>query len=383
MSNLPTTRATVLAPTTFAEAERFAETIAKSNMVPAEYRGRPENILLAIQLGAELGMLPLTALQSIATINGRPALYGDAMLAVVRASGLCAEFAETYEGEGDGLAAVCTTRRRSDSEPFVSRFSVADAKRAHLWGKQGPWSEYPRRMLRWRARSFALRDAYPDVLRGLISAEEARDTADREMVDVTPPRDLGADLDAFAAPPHDPETGEIRTALDRGQILRDAAESADRGTATLREHLRALPHDIRATLNAAIGTANDPGPLLLRAQRADAAAAAEPPAGAPPEPPSAEIAETAPEPVGDAITRHAGPAARGDEISTKVCWARPRRPSARDWEMFADWLNGKLEDGIPGGVLRIDNDDNLRALKAADPALYDAVQERLALQGGG
>jgi hypothetical protein len=52
---------------------------------------------------------------------------------------------------------------------------MADAKRAGLAGKSGPWSQYPERMLALRARGFALRNAFADALRGLITAEEAQD----------------------------------------------------------------------------------------------------------------------------------------------------------------------------------------------------------------
>jgi hypothetical protein len=64
----------------------------------------------------------------------------------------------------------------------VVQFSVTDAKKAQLWGKGGPWSQYARRMLQMRARGFALRDAFPDVLRGLITAEEAQDYPTPEPV---------------------------------------------------------------------------------------------------------------------------------------------------------------------------------------------------------
>jgi hypothetical protein len=52
---------------------------------------------------------------------------------------------------------------------------VADAKAAKLWGKSGPWTDYPRRMLKFRARGFVLRDVFGDVLKGLRTAEEVRD----------------------------------------------------------------------------------------------------------------------------------------------------------------------------------------------------------------
>jgi hypothetical protein len=70
--------------------------------------------------------------------------------------------------------AVCVAKRKG-RKPVTARFSVEDAKRAGLWGKQGPWSAYPKRMMQMRARGFALRDAFPDVLKGMITAEEAQD----------------------------------------------------------------------------------------------------------------------------------------------------------------------------------------------------------------
>jgi hypothetical protein len=86
--------------------------------------------------------------------------------------------------------AVCEAKRRGYPAPTVVRFSVADAKKAALWGKSGPWQQYPTRMLALRARGFALRNAFADALRGLITAEEAQDyptpTPPREPVQVRP-----------------------------------------------------------------------------------------------------------------------------------------------------------------------------------------------------
>lgn len=65
--------------------------------------------------------------------------------------------------------------RTGKQNPRVQKFSVKDAKRAGLWGKSGPWSTYPDRMLTMRARSWALRDEFADILKGIIAAEEAQD----------------------------------------------------------------------------------------------------------------------------------------------------------------------------------------------------------------
>jgi hypothetical protein len=172
------------------DAYRFAKMVAATEFAPKDFRGKPEACLLAIQAGAEVGLSPMQSLQSIAVINGKPSVYGDTALAVCKCSPVCEWVRERIEGDGDTMVAICEAKRRGDAEPVVSRFAMADAKRAGLAGKSGPWTQYPRRMLQMRARGFALRDAFPDLLHGLVTAEEAQDyptpTPPREPVQVRP-----------------------------------------------------------------------------------------------------------------------------------------------------------------------------------------------------
>lgn len=174
-----------LTPQSLNEALQFADMLSKSNMVPKDYQGNPANCIIAMQWGMEIGLQPLQAMQNIAVINGRPAIWGDAMLAIVRGSGLLERIAE------DPTDAGCTCIVKRKGEPEVTRtFTLEDAKRAGLAGKQGPWQQHPKRMMQMRARAFALRDVFPDVLRGVHIAEIAQDEpAERDMgaaEDVTP-----------------------------------------------------------------------------------------------------------------------------------------------------------------------------------------------------
>lgn len=164
-----------LALSTMSDAMAFAEMVAPTEFAPKDFRGKPAACLLAIQHGSEIGLSPMQSLQSIAVVNGRPTIYGDAALAVCLASAVCEWVTETVDGEGDRMVATCSAQRRGYPKPIASTFSVADAKAAGLWGKSGPWSQYPKRMLAMRARGFALRNAFADVLRGLVTAEEAGD----------------------------------------------------------------------------------------------------------------------------------------------------------------------------------------------------------------
>lgn len=175
----------ILTPTSFGEAMEMSKILADSSIVPKEFQGKPGNVLIAVQWGNELGLQPLQAMQSIAVINGRPSIWGDAMLGLVQGSGALVDIREDLDEAS--MVATCTVVRRGRPEPIVRTFSMEDAKKAGLAGKQGPWQQYPKRMLQLRARGFALRDAFPDVLRGIAIAEEARDTP--VMRDVTPSED--------------------------------------------------------------------------------------------------------------------------------------------------------------------------------------------------
>jgi hypothetical protein len=174
-TEISTQRASGLALQSFDDAFRFSKMVAASEFAPKDFRGKPESCLLAIQHGSEIGLSPMQSLQNIACINGRPAIWGDAALALCLASPVCDGIHETIEGDGDNMTAVCKTSRKGKDANVVARFSVSDAKKAGLWGKSGPWTQYPKRMLQLRARGFALRDAFPDVLKGLVTAEEAQD----------------------------------------------------------------------------------------------------------------------------------------------------------------------------------------------------------------
>jgi len=170
-----------LTPRNMDEAWRMSTALSQSSLVPTAYRGKPEDVLVALQMGLEVGLAPMQALQSIAVINSRPSIYGDAGLALVQGHPAFESISETWEGSGESMLATCTLKRRG-MPATVRRFSVADAKHSRLWGKKGPWSEYPKRMLQMRARWWAMRDAFADALSGIQGAEEVIDIPTVETI---------------------------------------------------------------------------------------------------------------------------------------------------------------------------------------------------------
>lgn len=246
MDDLPARRLTApvsFQPQTLAELMEFAKLVAQSGFVPEAYRGKPADILVAIQWGAELGLAPLQALQGISVINGRPSVWGDTALALVRGSGLLVDFDEGVRGEGQERIGYCAVCRKGES-PTEKTFSVQDAIRAKLWGKLGPWTQYPDRMLMLRARGFVLRDVFADVLRGVITREEAQDVPTEQ-----PPRaesglpwakrlsETTARVEASPAAPAPPGAAAVEGAVPESSIMPEltsppsASEESEVGTA--------------------------------------------------------------------------------------------------------------------------------------------------------
>jgi hypothetical protein len=187
-------RAKPLVPQSMDECVRLAQICARSGLLPKSFYDEGKDpvaaAFVAIQLGAEVGLSPMTAVQYVAVVNGRPTLYGPAQLAIVQRSGLLEIFEEGIEFEaGKPADAWCKVKRIGRPEK-TTRFTWAQASKAGLTNKKGPWQEYPERMLQARARTFALRDAFPDVLLGLAySTEEMADAPRVIEAAPEPPKD--------------------------------------------------------------------------------------------------------------------------------------------------------------------------------------------------
>ena len=194
-ANMQISRVASLQPQTFAELLQFGEVISKTSFIPKEFYGKPGDIVAAVAFGAELGLKAMQALQSICVINGKPSIWGDAMLALVRnavdRSGrpLLEAFDEGIirDEKGKCIGAWCESKRYGWLSTHTD-FTEDDAKTAQLLNKAGTWQTYPTRMYKFRARAFNLRDNFGDVLKGLRCVEEVLDYPEDEPEERAPTR---------------------------------------------------------------------------------------------------------------------------------------------------------------------------------------------------
>ena len=204
-------------PQSMDEVWRMAMMAVTGRMAPKSLiEGRDPNeatsaCCIAIMAGAELGLTPLMALRSYAVVNGRPSLWGDGLKAVVRQSGACAYI----RAGGDLEKGWCEAKRLDTGEELRREFTWAQAQRAGLDKKAGPWKDYPDMMMERRATSRCLNDLFADVLGGIVDQQEAIDS---EPLDAAAPP-------SAPVPPSPPSPPSAPAIVADGPIIDEVAEA--------------------------------------------------------------------------------------------------------------------------------------------------------------
>ncbi len=200
-----------IVPQSIEEVFRLAKCISVTGLAP-QGMNTPEQITVAIMTGLEIGLPPMFAIQKIAVINGRPAIWGDAVPALLWSKGF--KLREWIEGNDNDRVAHCEVTR-PDGTKIERTYSVKQAIKAGLWQVQekvkrkskdggyyekdndSPWFRFQERMLPMRARGYASRDGAADALSGLYLAEELQSPP---MRDVTPIQSAPLEIPDFDEP---------------------------------------------------------------------------------------------------------------------------------------------------------------------------------------
>lgn len=254
----PQAPAVSFAPRNWDELKALSAELASSNLTPAQYRGKPNDVMVAVMMGLELGLNPATAIQNIGVVEGTPAPYGTIVLALARRSPQWVEeaYQEWFELNGErimdphdldedatkwpaNLRAVCVVQRLGGQVRQES-FSVGRAIQAGLWmrtsqgGKKMPWSAYPADMLMWKARARAIRPTFSDVLKGCHVYEDLRDQKREEKLirDTAPAEDRAPPQAALSH-----SDAILQQGADQNHLLDDVSEAIAKveGEAALKE----------------------------------------------------------------------------------------------------------------------------------------------------
>lgn len=167
------------------KAYKFAGIMAKSDIIPEHYRGKPENVFIAVQTAYRINLDPMLVMQNTFTISGKLGMNSTFAISLANSSGLF-EGGIRYriEGSGDSLKITAYTNLKKNGEEISYTIGMKEAT-AENWTKNPKYRTLPELMLRYRAATLLIRTHAPEVLNGMHMVEEIEDVK-AAIRDVTP-----------------------------------------------------------------------------------------------------------------------------------------------------------------------------------------------------
>lgn len=212
----------------FEQAQRMAQALAASTIVPVQYQKAktPEavaNCIIALEMANRIGMSPLLVMQNLYVVYGNVGWSSKFLIAALNTCGRFSPLRYEHENEGDLVKWRCRAWAidKTTNTPLHGAWvSMQMAKDEGWYSKAGSkWKTMPELMLQYRAAAFFQRTYAPEISMGMQTVEELNDIVDTQYEDVT---------SKPQARPFDPlhlkNESDINTALLRGQISMEEAD---------------------------------------------------------------------------------------------------------------------------------------------------------------
>ena len=162
----------------FEFAQRQAKSLCESDLVPTSYRGQKglSNCLVALEMSRRMNLSPLTVMQNLNVIHGKPYWSAQFIASTIMSCGRFSNFDYLVKGQGDSLEVQCVATRLEDKKQVKgTTVSMAMARQEGWAARNSKYSSMPEVMLRSRAATFFGRQYIPDLLLGVQTSEEVVD----------------------------------------------------------------------------------------------------------------------------------------------------------------------------------------------------------------
>lgn len=184
----------------FKNAMQMATQLSKSDMIPTTYKGKPENCIIALELSNRLKLSPFLVMQNMYIVQGKPSWSSSFIISCINGSG---RFTGPLKFEMDANRTKCRAWaiEKASNAKLVGPLITMEMAQSEGWlNKNGSkWKTMPELMLRYRAAAFFGRLYCPEIINGMLTAEEAQDIRPLENSDV---------VDVSAEPTVTPEVDE-------------------------------------------------------------------------------------------------------------------------------------------------------------------------------
>lgn len=158
---------------------KIGNVLSKTQLVPDNYRNKPEDCTIAIDIANRSGMSPLSVMQNLYVVKGKPQWSGQACIAMIRASKEFEHVKPVMVGERgtDDWGCYFKAVDKSDGEVVTGTLvTIKMAKDDGWYDKPGSkWKSMPEQMLQYRAAAFFARVHMPNTLMGFQVEGEVED----------------------------------------------------------------------------------------------------------------------------------------------------------------------------------------------------------------
>ena len=161
----------------FEFAQRQAKSLCQSQLVPTQYQGQQglSNCLVALEMSKRMNLSPLTVMQNLNIIHGKPSWSAQFIASTIMSCGRFSNFDYLVKGQGETLEVQCVATRLEDKKQVKGSAVSMRMARQEGWTKNSKYSSMPELMLRNRAATFFGRQYIPDLLLGVQTSEEVID----------------------------------------------------------------------------------------------------------------------------------------------------------------------------------------------------------------
>lgn len=161
----------------FNQLWRVAQVFASSELVPAHYRGKPNNCFVAMQMSIRLDVDPMMFMQNTFVIQGTPGMESKLVIALINARGpFEGPIQWKFTGTGDARACTAYAKHKRTGEVCEATVSWAMATAEGWTTKKGSkWKTMPDLMFQYRSAAFLGRLYCPECLMGMRTTDELVD----------------------------------------------------------------------------------------------------------------------------------------------------------------------------------------------------------------
>lgn len=185
-------------PTKFNHMVRVSSALSQSEFVPKKFQGKPADCLIALDMASRVNASPLMVMQNLYTVNGSPAWTGNWCMTMIRSCGRFSNDDHVRTGEvgTDSNGCYFTAYDKVLGKQVVGvNVTVATAKKAGWWDRNPQWRNNTELMLVYRAAAYFVREHCPEVLMGIITAEEINDISGAPARGARKADDIAAEID--------------------------------------------------------------------------------------------------------------------------------------------------------------------------------------------